>query len=211
MPAPQGVVRWPSSKPALAALVEEDDLPLTDSAVDRRAAGSRAGKCRPTRSALLREVWRVLAAGGRLLAVVPNRRGALGAHGHDAVRSRPALFAPARSRTCCARPGSPRPAGAKRSTCRRFRAAGSCARPWPGSAPARRCRRRSPAYISSKRPNRSIAPSRRGARTPPRAGTRAGARSVARSGRRCAEGAQQGYPRSLADRNMWWITPEVSA
>ena len=35
MPAPQGVVRWPSSKPALAALVEEDDLPLTDSAVDR--------------------------------------------------------------------------------------------------------------------------------------------------------------------------------
>src|ERR1700689_2059629 len=35
MPAPQGVVRWPSSRPALAALVEEDELPLTDSAVDR--------------------------------------------------------------------------------------------------------------------------------------------------------------------------------
>src|SRR5579872_4589214 len=35
MPAPQGVVRWPSTRPALAALVEEADLPLTDSAVDR--------------------------------------------------------------------------------------------------------------------------------------------------------------------------------
>ena len=32
-------------------------------------------KCRTTPAALLREVWRVLAAGGRLLAVVPNRRG----------------------------------------------------------------------------------------------------------------------------------------
>jgi hypothetical protein len=35
MPAPQGVVRWPSSRPGLTALVEEDELPLTDSAVDR--------------------------------------------------------------------------------------------------------------------------------------------------------------------------------
>ena len=32
-------------------------------------------KCRTTPTALLREVWRVLAAGGQLLAVVPNRRG----------------------------------------------------------------------------------------------------------------------------------------
>src|ERR1700729_2830175 len=35
MPAPQGVMRWPSTRPALAALVEEDELPLTDSAGDR--------------------------------------------------------------------------------------------------------------------------------------------------------------------------------
>ena len=74
MPAPQGVVRWPSSRPALAALVEEDDLPLTDAAVDRvllvhalEASSDPVG--------LLREVWRVLSGGGRLLAVVPNRRG----------------------------------------------------------------------------------------------------------------------------------------
>ncbi len=74
MPAPQGVVRWPSSKPALAALVEEDELPLTDAAVDRvLLVHALENSTDPV--GLLREVWRVLAGGGRLLAVVPNRRG----------------------------------------------------------------------------------------------------------------------------------------
>jgi SAM-dependent methyltransferase len=74
MPAPQGVVRWPSTRPALAALVEEDELPLTDSAVDRvLLVHSLEMSADPAE--LLREVWRVLAPGGRLLAVVPNRRG----------------------------------------------------------------------------------------------------------------------------------------
>src|ERR1700739_5186150 len=35
MPAAQGVVKWPSAKPALASLVEETELPLADAAVDR--------------------------------------------------------------------------------------------------------------------------------------------------------------------------------
>jgi len=74
MPAPQGVVRWPSSRPALAALVEEDELPLTDSAVDRVLL-VHALEMSSDPAELLREAWRVLAAGGRLLAVVPNRRG----------------------------------------------------------------------------------------------------------------------------------------
>src|ERR1700758_4611031 len=74
MPAPQGVVRWPSSRPALAALVEEDELPLTDSAVDRVLL-VHALEMSADPAELLREAWRVLAAGGRLLAVVPNRRG----------------------------------------------------------------------------------------------------------------------------------------
>ena len=74
MPAPQGVVRWPSTRPALAALVEEDELPLTDSAVDRVLL-VHALEMSPDPIELLRETWRVLAAGGRLLAVVPNRRG----------------------------------------------------------------------------------------------------------------------------------------
>src|ERR1700683_5495751 len=74
MPAPQGVVRWPSSRPALAALVEEDELPLASSAVDRILL-VHALEMSDDPVGLLREVWRVLAAGGRLLAVVPNRRG----------------------------------------------------------------------------------------------------------------------------------------
>ncbi len=74
MPAAQGVVRWPSTRPALAALVEEDELPLTDSAVDRVLL-VHALEMSSDPAELLREAWRVLAAGGRLLAVVPNRRG----------------------------------------------------------------------------------------------------------------------------------------
>jgi SAM-dependent methyltransferase len=95
MPAPQGVVRWPSSKPALAALVEEDDLPLTDSAVDRvLLVHALENSADPV--GLLREVWRVLAGGGRLLAVVPNRRGLWARmdttpFGHGRPYSRPQL------------------------------------------------------------------------------------------------------------------------
>ncbi len=74
MPAAQGVVRWPSTRPALAALVEEDELPLTDSAVERMLL-VHALEMSSDPAELLREAWRVLAAGGRLLAVVPNRRG----------------------------------------------------------------------------------------------------------------------------------------
>jgi SAM-dependent methyltransferase len=74
MPAVQGVVRWPSTRPALTALVDEDELPLTDAAVDRVLL-VHALEMSIDPAELLREAWRVLAAGGRLLAVVPNRRG----------------------------------------------------------------------------------------------------------------------------------------
>src|SRR5687768_864305 len=74
MPAGQGVIRWPSLRPGLAALVDEFDLPLPDSAVDRVLL-VHALEMAYDPTALLREVWRVLAAGGRLIAVVPNRRG----------------------------------------------------------------------------------------------------------------------------------------
>src|SRR5215510_6357702 len=70
MPAAQGVVKWPSERPALAALVDELELPLTDAAVDRVLL-VHALEMAQDASALLREVWRVLAAGGRLLAIVP--------------------------------------------------------------------------------------------------------------------------------------------
>jgi SAM-dependent methyltransferase len=74
MPAAQGVVKWPSARPALTALVEELEMPLPDSSVDRVLL-VHALEMSQDAIALLREVWRVLASGGQLLAVVPNRRG----------------------------------------------------------------------------------------------------------------------------------------
>jgi SAM-dependent methyltransferase len=74
MPAAQGVVKWPSAHPALTALVDADELPLPDGSIDRLLM-VHALELSHDAPALLREAWRVLAPGGRLLAVVPNRRG----------------------------------------------------------------------------------------------------------------------------------------
>ncbi len=164
MPAAQGVVKWPTARPTLSALVDELEMPLPDAAVDRVLL-VHALEMSQNATALLREVWRVLASGGQLLVRGAEPARSVGAHGHHAVRSRPALFAAADHPVCCARPGSRRWAGARRSMCRRSSAAGFCARRARGSAPARRCRRRSPACISSRPPSRSIARFRRAARS----------------------------------------------
>jgi SAM-dependent methyltransferase len=74
MPASQGVVKWPSARPTLASLVSPYELPLPDSAMDRVLL-IHALEMSEDAAALLREVWRVLSGGGRLLVVVPNRRG----------------------------------------------------------------------------------------------------------------------------------------
>jgi SAM-dependent methyltransferase len=74
MPAAQGVVKWPSARSGLTSLVDELDMPLPDAAADRVLL-VHALEMSHDAPALLREAWRVLAAGGRLLAVVPNRRG----------------------------------------------------------------------------------------------------------------------------------------
>lgn len=74
MPAAQGVVKWPTVRPTLSALVDELELPLPDASVDRVLL-VHALEMSQSPTALLREVWRVLASGGQLLAVVPNRRG----------------------------------------------------------------------------------------------------------------------------------------
>lgn len=74
MPGPQGVVRWPRGQAGRVMLVDEEDLPLPDASVDRLLmlhALENADNAR----ALLREAWRVLSPQGRLLVVVPNRRG----------------------------------------------------------------------------------------------------------------------------------------
>ena len=109
MPAGQGVVKWPTSRPALSALVDEYELPLTDSAIDRVML-VHALEMTNDPGALLREVWRVLHPGGRLLAVVPNRRGLWArmdttpfGHGRPYSRSQINQF--------CAKPGSLRRLG----------------------------------------------------------------------------------------------------
>jgi SAM-dependent methyltransferase len=74
MPAAQGVIKWPSLRPGLAVLTDEFALPLADAAVDRVLL-VHALEMSQEADAMLREVWRVLSASGRLLVVVPNRRG----------------------------------------------------------------------------------------------------------------------------------------
>ncbi len=74
MPAGLGVSYWPGEGPGLTALIEEGELPLADLSVDRVLLIHGLEGTEQARP-LLREIWRVLAGGGRLLAVVPNRRG----------------------------------------------------------------------------------------------------------------------------------------
>lgn len=74
MPAAQGVAHWPAEGANLAALAEETDLPLPDATFDRVLLVHALESTEALRP-MLREVWRVLAPGGRMLVVVPNRRG----------------------------------------------------------------------------------------------------------------------------------------
>jgi SAM-dependent methyltransferase len=74
MPAEQGVLKWPTARPTLSTLVDENSLPLPDAAVDRILI-VHALEMSDDPAALLREVWRVLAPSGRLLIIIPNRRG----------------------------------------------------------------------------------------------------------------------------------------
>jgi SAM-dependent methyltransferase len=74
MPGQQGVMPWPSGAPNLCALVEETQWPLSAATVDRLLVAHGLETCeRP--DALLAEVWRVLAPGGQVVFIVPNRSG----------------------------------------------------------------------------------------------------------------------------------------
>ena len=75
MPAAEGVFRWPREAANLASLAYEAKLPLADSAVDRLLMVHLLETTQDPNEAL-REAWRVLVPGGRLLAVVPYRAGA---------------------------------------------------------------------------------------------------------------------------------------
>ena len=74
MPHSQGAVVWPRDGRTLSVLVEEDRLPLPDGSVDR-LLGVHCLEVAERGRPLLREMWRVLAPEGRLMLIVPNRRG----------------------------------------------------------------------------------------------------------------------------------------
>jgi SAM-dependent methyltransferase len=74
MPAGQGVLAWPAEGPNAVALSDEGELPLPSFSMDRVLLVHGLEFSEQVRP-LLKEVYRVLAGGGRLLVVVPNRRG----------------------------------------------------------------------------------------------------------------------------------------
>src|ERR1700733_11965927 len=74
MPAAQGVLKWPTGRPALATLVDEFSLPLPDAAVDRILL-VHALEMSDDPEGLLREVWRGVGPAGRPVAVFSNPPG----------------------------------------------------------------------------------------------------------------------------------------
>lgn len=74
MPASQGVLAWPTEGPNLVALTEDIALPFPDRSFDRILLCHSVEQTERSR-ALMREVWRVLSDGGRLIVMVPNRQG----------------------------------------------------------------------------------------------------------------------------------------
>lgn len=74
MPATQGAVVWPMQGPSSTALVFDEELPLVDSSIDRMLLVHSLEHAENPRETL-KEIWRVLSPAGRVVIVVPNRRG----------------------------------------------------------------------------------------------------------------------------------------
>ncbi|HUX79323.1 MAG TPA: class I SAM-dependent methyltransferase [Alphaproteobacteria bacterium] len=72
MPAEQGALSWSRKTPNIVALTEETQLPLADKSVDFALVAHTLEFTSNPRG-MIREIWRVLADGGRLILIVPNR------------------------------------------------------------------------------------------------------------------------------------------
>jgi SAM-dependent methyltransferase len=95
MLARQGVIAWPPEGEVTSALVDEFDLPLLESVADIVLV-THGIELTDGPEEMLAEIWRVLAPQGRLLLVVPNRRGLWARFdsspfGHGQPYSRPQL------------------------------------------------------------------------------------------------------------------------
>lgn len=73
MPAEHGALCWPAEKNKVAAIYD-GNLPIADNVINRIIL-IHALEHSSNVSALMQEVWRVLAPQGRMLAIVPNRMG----------------------------------------------------------------------------------------------------------------------------------------
>lgn len=76
MPTRMGVLAWPeriAEERNLAMVAHEDEIPLPDLSVDRILV-VHGLEYSENAHLMLREMWRVLADGGRLMVAVPNRR-----------------------------------------------------------------------------------------------------------------------------------------
>lgn len=72
MPAAQGAIYWPPGRNNLTFLAHEADLPLPAESVNRVLLVHSVEHSEHL-SWMMREAWRVLTPGGRLLVVAPNR------------------------------------------------------------------------------------------------------------------------------------------
>jgi SAM-dependent methyltransferase len=101
MPAGQGAVNWPARAARRPQpLLFDEELPLADASLDRILMVHSLEFAENPRETL-KELWRVLAPGGRLVIVAPNRRGVWARFEHTPFGAGPALFA---------RPAGPAPA-----------------------------------------------------------------------------------------------------
>ncbi|MDR6307389.1 SAM-dependent methyltransferase [Pacificitalea manganoxidans] len=74
MPAQQGVMPWPARMPNVSVLCEETLLPLSTGLVDKMIV-MHGLETSDYGGSLLDEIYRVLGPGGRVMFIVPNRRG----------------------------------------------------------------------------------------------------------------------------------------
>ncbi|MFC3711641.1 methyltransferase domain-containing protein [Sphingoaurantiacus capsulatus] len=74
MPHDMGAHRWPYGRPGCTTRADEFNLPFAEAMFDQALLVHALEFAEPPRK-LLRELWRVLAPGGELVLIVPNRLG----------------------------------------------------------------------------------------------------------------------------------------